>query len=393
MRVNHVITRLIIGGAQENTIATVLGLLAKPGVQVDLISGPSIGEEGSLESLFDSHPGVLRTLPNLIRPVRPWTDTRATFELAAQYRRAQPDIVHTHSGKAGFVGRLGARMARVPCIIHTIHGPSFGPFQGPLANFVYRNAERFVGHYTTHFISVAQAMTEQYLAAGIGRREQFTRIFSGFPLAPFLAVKPNDPLRQQLNFQPGDFVIVKLARLFELKGHDDLFDAAPQIIAQIPNVKFLLIGDGPWRAKFEARAATPELKGRFVFAGLVPVGEVPKWLGAADALVHLSYREGLPRAISQALASALPVVAYDSDGASEVCLDNRTGYLVPKHDLAALCERLTRLARDPALRQRFGNEGRKFVRENFAVEKMVDDIHALYERLLQKIAGANANSR
>jgi glycosyltransferase involved in cell wall biosynthesis len=382
MRVSHVITRLIVGGAQENTVATVLGLLAKPGVQVELISGHSTGAEGTLEPLFDPHPGVLRILPSLVRTVHPWHDAMATFQLARMYRASKPDIVHTHSGKAGFNGRLAAKLAGVRCIIHTIHGPSFGPFQSVRANFTYRTAERIAGKVTTHFISVAQAMTEQYLAVGIGRREDYTRIFSGFPLAPFLAVERDNALRAELGFAPNDFVIAKLARLFELKGHDDLFEAAPEIVRAIPNAKFLLIGDGPWRAKFEAKAAAPELKGRVVFTGLVKPTQIPRLLGAADVLVHLSYREGLPRALSQALASALPVVAYDCDGASEVCLEGRTGFLIPKRDLAALSERLQRLARDLGLRRQFGDEGRRFVRENFAVEKMIDEIFALYQKLL-----------
>jgi glycosyltransferase involved in cell wall biosynthesis len=302
--------------------------------------------------------------------------------LAREYRRRQPDIVHTHSGKAGVVGRLAARLAGVKCIVHTIHGPSFGPFQGAGANFVYKNAERFVGPFTTHFISVAQAMTDQYLAAGIGKPSDYTRIFSGFTLEPFLAVRRDEVTRAKLGIGRDDFVITKLARLFELKGHDDLFDAAPQIVKGIPNAKFLLIGDGPWREKFEARAAIPELKGRVIFAGLVAPAEVPKYLGATDVVVHLSYREGLPRAVSQSAASGLPVVAYDCDGSKEVCLDGRTGYVIGQRDLAGLTDRLRRLACDPELREKFGKAGREFVRENFGVEKMVDEIYALYQRLL-----------
>src|SRR5688572_9346214 len=276
MRVSHVITRLIVGGAQENTVSTVLGLLGKPGVEVELISGPSSKSEGTLEPEFDAHPGVLRICPALVRPVHPWMDLKATAQLAREYRASKPDIVHTHSGKAGFVGRLAARMAGVRCIVHTIHGPSFGPFQSAGANLVYKNAERFVGPFTTHFISVAQAMTDQYLAAGIGRPENYTRIFSGFPLEPFLAVRRDEGMRAKLGIAPDDFVITKLARLFELKGHDDLFDAAPEIVKAIPTARFFLIGDGPWREKFERRAAIPELKGRVIFAGLVAPAEVPR---------------------------------------------------------------------------------------------------------------------
>src|SRR5258706_10565594 len=128
MRVTHVITRLVVGGAQENTVATVLGLRDRPGVEVDLISGPTIGPEGSLESAFAHYPGLLTIVPTLVRPIHPWKDTVALIQLGRLLRVRQPDVVHTHSGKAGVLGRLAARRAGVPVIVHHIHRPSFGPF-------------------------------------------------------------------------------------------------------------------------------------------------------------------------------------------------------------------------------------------------------------------------
>ena len=141
MRVTHVITRLIVGGAQENTVASVLGLRRKPGVEVRLISGPTSGPEGSLEPLFSGCPGLLTVLPQLVRAVHPWKDWLALKRLTNLFRAQPPDIVHTHSGKAGVLGRLAAARAQVPIIIHTIHGPSFGSFQNRLANSVFRSAE------------------------------------------------------------------------------------------------------------------------------------------------------------------------------------------------------------------------------------------------------------
>jgi glycosyltransferase involved in cell wall biosynthesis len=381
MRVTHVITRLIVGGAQENTVATVLGLREKPGVTVDLISGPTHGPEGSLEPGLAFDPALLSIVPELVRPVRPFQDWLAWQSLTRRFRRTRPDIVHTHSGKAGIIGRLAARRAGVPLIIHAIHGPSFGSFQGARANFVFRHAEKIAARATDHFTVVADAMREQYLAAGIGRSAQYTKIFSGFPLEPFL-LAANDPARRaKYGLHPDDFVVGKIARLFELKGHDDLFAAAPELVRRCPQIKFLLVGDGPWRERFETRARTAGLARHFVFTGLVPPAEVPSLVGIMDALVHLSLREGLPRALPQALAAARPVVAYDCDGAREVCLEGRTGFLLPPGDLAGLTDRLCRLAADPALRAELGAHGQRYVRANFGVQKMVDDTHALYLRL------------
>jgi glycosyltransferase involved in cell wall biosynthesis len=263
MRVTHIITRLIVGGAQENTVATVLGLRRKSGVEAGLISGPTTGPEGSLESEVSKIPGLLTIVPELIRSVHPLKDFLALRQLEKILREKKPDIVHTHSGKAGILGRLAARRAGVPVIIHTIHGPSFGNFQDAASNFTFRAAEKYAARATTHFVVVADAMKEQYLAAGIGQPEQYTKIFSGFALEPFLAIKNDLELRKRWGILPDDFVIGKVARLFKLKGHDDLFAVAPELVRQNPKIKFLFVGDGEWRGRFENMAKTLGLEKTF----------------------------------------------------------------------------------------------------------------------------------
>jgi glycosyltransferase involved in cell wall biosynthesis len=384
MRVTHVITRLIVGGAQENTVASVVGLQQKPGLEVDLISGPSAGPEGSLESVFARTPQALTTVPELVRPVHPLKDLLALRHLKKIFRETKPKIVHTHSGKAGILGRLAAARTGVPIIIHTIHGPSFGKFQGALPNSIFRAAERRAAKVTTHFIAVADAMTEQYLAAGIGRREQYTKVFSGFDLSPYLSPGNDPQLRARFGIDPNDIVVGKIARLFKLKGHDDLFAIAPELVRRCPRMKFLLVGDGAWRERFTRKARDLGLENNFIFTGLVAPGEIPKLAGIMDVLVHLSLREGLPRALPQALAAAKPVIAYDCDGAKEVCLENETGFLLQPGDLSGLTERLLRLASDAALRERLGQRGRQFVKERFNVQRMLDDLHRLYLELAEK---------
>ena len=231
-------------------------------------------------------------------------------------------------------------------------------------------------------------MTRQYLAAGIGHPGQYTRIFSGFPLDPFLAATNDLALRRKFGIASDDFVVGKIARLFKLKGHEDLIGIAPALIQRCPKVKFLLVGDGEWRQRLERQAESLGVRNHFVFTGLIPPAEIPCLVGIMDALVHLSLREGLPRALPQALAGAKPVVAYDCDGAGEVCIPNETGFLVRPGDHVDLSEKLFLLAQDSSLRTRLGTRGRELVLDNFSVERMVENIYELYQKLHSDLKGA-----
>ncbi len=381
LHVTHVITRLIVGGAQENTIDSILGLRANPDFNLHLISGPTSGPEGSLEPQVSRIPGLLTIVPSLVRPIHPWHDARALQQLTRHFKQQQPHIVHTHSGKAGLLGRIAARQARVPIIIHSVHGPSFGSFQGALPNLCFRAAERFAGRLTHHFVVVAHAMRDQYLAAGIGQPHQYTRIFSGFNLTPYLSARPSTDSRQKYGFSPGHCVVGMIARLFKLKGHDDLLDVAPELLQQNPNLRFLIVGDGSWRQRLENKASKLNVREHFHFTGLVPPATIPAHLESMDLLVHLSRREGLPRSIPQALAASLPVVAYDCDGAREACLHQKTGFLVQPGDYTHLKQHILQLAADPSLRQQLGQQGRHFVENHFSTRQMVDNLALLYQSL------------
>ena len=187
---------------------------------------------------------------------------------------------------------------------------------------------------------------------------------------------------------PADFVVGMIARFTELKGHDDLLAVAPALVKRCPHIKFLLVGDGSLRIQLETTVRELGLEGHFRFPGLVPPGEVSRYVGAMDALVHLSRREGLARALPQALAAARPVIAYDCDGAAEICLPNETGFLIPLGNWDELSERLLQLASEPALRERLGRRGQALVKDLFPVERMVDELEALYLRLASELGVA-----
>ncbi len=384
---------MIVGGAQENTLASAVGLHRMPEYSVRLISGPTTGPEGSLVDRAQAIPGLFQVCPSLVRQIQPWTDIRCVRDLTRLLLLEKPEIVHTHSGKAGILGRLAARRAGVPIVIHSIHGPSFGPFQGVAANGVFRTAEKIADRWTDHFITVCQAMADQYLKAGIGSPEKYTRIWSGFNLNPYLVEQPGTPsreqLRNQLGIQENDLLIGSIARLFKLKGHDEILDIASDLLKSAPNVHFLWVGDGAWRERLQQRIYSLGLQNRVHLTGLVPPETIPQWVRAMDILVHLSQREGLARALPQALACGKPVVALDCDGAREICLDNQTGFLIPPDNRRLLLERMKQLCLGSDLRTKLGDFGRDWVKERFSEEKMIQDLKEVNKKL--GAGGATSN--
>jgi glycosyltransferase involved in cell wall biosynthesis len=384
MRIAHIITRMIIGGAQENTLYNCEDLIRLFGDDVLLITGPAIGPEGDL--LGQGRGGAVPTkiVPSLRRAIDPWRDSTSYFALKRAIREFRPDVVHTHSAKAGFLGRLAASALRVPAIIHTVHGAPFHDYQTAAARDVFRWCERYAARQCHALISVADAMTDLLVKANVAPREMFTTIYSGMDVEPLLkADEHRADMRSQLGYQPQHVVIGKIARLFHLKGHEDVIRAAGEVIKANDNVRFLFIGDGILREQLQNQIQAAGLANYFHFAGLVPPADIPKWLGAMDVLVHASFREGLARALPQALIASKPVVSYDIDGAREVAINDQTGYLVPPR-WDALVEPLTRLAANAELRFRLGQTGRERFTDQFRHEFMTRRIRELYERVLSR---------
>jgi len=379
----HIITRMILGGAQENTLLTCEGLHRSPDWDVTLVTGPAIGPEGEL--INRAVRGGLRTIvvPELRRALHPWRDAASLAALVRIIRRLRPLIVHTHSSKAGILGRLAARAAGVPVIVHTIHGLPFHPYQGRAANALYVGAERAVARFTDRLVCVADAMARQALQAGVGRPEQYLTVYSGMEVDAFLdAERHRAGVRSALGFSRHDVVVGKVARLFRLKGHRYLLAAAPLILRRCPQVKFLFVGDGVWRERLQRQAEELGVAERVVFAGLVDSSRIPAMISAMDVVVHASLREGLARVLVQALLCAKPVVSYDVDGAREVITDGLTGRLVPPRAVEELAEAVVEMIQAPERAAAMALEGRERCKERFRAERMVQELEALYLQLL-----------
>ena len=387
VRVIHVITRMILGGAQEDALVTLEGLRDSGAYEVGLVTGPETGPEGELLTGARELGIPVRVVPEMRRAVRPMLDLAAAAALRRLFAESRPAIVQSHSSKAGVLSRWAARRARVPVVIHRIHGLAFHPYGGRLRNAVFLEAERAAAPFADRLVSVAECLTRACLEAGVGRPGQFVTIPTGIDPAPYRASRGDREetrarVRKELGLSPDDLVITKIARLFRLKGHRFVIAAAPEILRALPAAKFLFVGDGPLRGEIErrARAELPERTVRFT--GLVPPGRIPDLLAASDILVHASLREGLPRALVQAGLAGLPVVSFDLDGAPEVVRNGRTGLLVPARDVGALARALVELGRDAGKRTRFGELASSRARERFSRRALVRSTDRLYRELL-----------
>jgi glycosyltransferase involved in cell wall biosynthesis len=379
IRVLHPITRLIVGGAQENTLLT--AQLLDPAVwEAAVVSGIQTGSEGSLIETAQARAIPLILEPSLVREVNPWQDLRALLRLTRLIRQGKYTIVHTHSSKAGIVGRWAARLAGAPVIVHTVHGWGHHDHQHPLVRAYYILLEKLTLPITDKLIVVSPLNIEKGLADGIGRPEDYCVIRSGIELDRFGHPQVERAVTRAAWGIPATAPVVgTVTRLSPQKGPLDFVRAAARVVQAVPESWFLMVGDGPMRAEVTALAQELGVAGRLVLTGLRP--DVPELLAAMDIFALSSLWEGLPRVIPQAMATGLPVVATAIDGSAEAIAEGVNGLLTPPGDPQALAAGVIRLLRNPALARQMGEAGRVRVAE-FDVRTMVAQIAALYEDLL-----------
>jgi glycosyltransferase involved in cell wall biosynthesis len=269
--------------------------------------------------------------------------------------------------------------------MHSVHGLAFHQYQPWWLNRAVRLVERALVPLTHHYISVSRIVAEQSVAARVGTSAQYSTVYSGMELDWFLDADC-DPMavRHEFGIPPNALVIGKIARMFELKGHDELFDAAPAVVARFPDVRFLLVGDGVLQEHLRRRAQALGIERNMVFAGLVDRERIPEMLSAMDVLVHTSLREGIARVLPQAMAMGKPCVSFALDGAPEVVIPDQTGELIDAGDISGLSAALSRLLADPTLRARLGRGGRELVDPMYRADTMVEKIASVYHRLLEE---------
>lgn len=382
MKILHIITRLILGGAQQNTVMCCAAQV-RSGHDVALAYGPIYGPEGSLLDDARASGATLIEVPTLRRSILPGHDFLCYRALRRIIRAHKPDVVHTHSSKAGIVGRAAAWAEHVPAVVHTVHGLPFHDRQNPLIHRAYVAAERWAARRCHHLIAITPAMVDAFVEKGIAPRERFSVIPSGVDLTMFTP-RPGarEAIRRRYNIASDAPVVGIVARLDPLKGHDDLLAIVDELAAKRPRLRMLFVGDGWHRAALERHPAVRS--GRVVMTGLVPPERVADLLAAMDVKVLPSYQEGQSRTLVEALVAGCGIVGYDVGGIGSVCIDQQTGRLVPVGDRAALGEAIGWMLDHPEERRALVERGRSHVREHFDARTMVEQVEAVYHRLLAK---------
>jgi len=377
-KVFHVITKLELGGAQKVTLMT-LERLPRDRYDLALVTGP----EGLLVDWANRIPSLrCEWVPSLIREVQPIKDTAAFLKLWRIFRRERPDIVHTHSAKAGIIGRWAAKLAGVPLIFHTAHGFGFNDFQRPAVRNFYISLERLTARITTKLFIVSYANADKAEKCGMTRRGDWVLARDSISVEEFLQPRPR---RQKLRAWgiPEDKVIVGMvACLKAQKSPEDFVEVAARVLKKTDRAHFVMAGDGELRQSVEERIRKYGIGDHFTLLGWQSEKDMPEVYRNLDVVVLTSLWEGLPCVFSEAMACERPLVATNDDGAREAIFDGDNGYLHEPHDVESMAASVLKLIADPEARRAMGEKGRSRVME-FDIGTSVAAVESVYRECLK----------
>lgn len=379
LRVLRVITRLNVGGPAIQAVL-LSARLDPERFESLLVAGTESAVEGNMIDLGRlAAPPSLRRLPTLGREISPLDDLRALGSLVGLMREYKPDIVHTHLAKAGTLGRLAARIAGVPVVIHTYHGTVFSGYFGSFRSRLFLEIERLAARASTRLIAITAGQKREIVALGIGSEAQVVEIPLGLELGPFVDAPSRAAAREVLGLSSDDAVVAIVARLVPIKDVGLFLRALARLS---PRVTGIVVGDGEERASLEAEAAALGVATRCRFLGWRR--DVRSVYAAADVVVLSSRNEGSPVSIIEAMAAGRAVVCTDVGGVPDVVTSGVTGILVPSGDAEALANAIDRLLADPAARERLGSEAQRAVYPRYDVGRLVTDITSLYSSLVRE---------
>ena len=374
IKILHVITHLPIGGAQDNTLYTV-ELLDKEKYDISLccnLDGDLVERAKKIEAikLFD--------ISFLCREVSPYRDIRAFLSLYKLFKEEDFTIIHTHSSKAGLLARLAAVLNKTPIVIHTIHGFAFNDFMNGLKKNFFIYLEKLLAKWTDVLITVSNLNKKKIIDLNITHENKIKNIYSGIDLRLFTN-KRNDDFRKELNLENDHLLLGSVGRLSDQKDPITMIEAFGIISKPFPNAHLALVGDGKLKGKILEKIDKLKLNGKVHLTG----NKNNPWsvYHSMDLFIMSSIYEGLGRSITEALSCGVPVVCTDVEGVPEIVRDNITGILVRPKDSNKLADAIIRTLNDMETAKKMAEEGRRFVNDNFDVNKMVNDIDSLYNTL------------
>ncbi|HMX94337.1 MAG TPA: glycosyltransferase family 4 protein [Elusimicrobiota bacterium] len=374
LKVVHVVTQLELGGAQQNTLHTVRRL-NRAEFEPFLLCGPG----GILDAEAGRESVPVTFVSALQRAVHPFKDPAAFFQLRRAFRSLRPDIVHTHSSKAGILGRWAAWSAGVPVVLHTFHGFGFTPGQSAPVRAAYVAAERWTARISTALVAVSRANRDEALARGIGRPDQFHLIRSGVPLGPYRSLAPRREPPAGIDLRPEEKLVLTIGPFKPQKNLKDFVRAAAAVLQRRSDVKFLVVGDGEGRLRLEEDLRRRGVADRVILAGWRR--DVPALLARTDVFCMTSLWEGLPRSLVEAMAAGRPCVVNAVDGCRDLIEDGVNGFLIPPRHPLSTAERLLQILSDDELSDRLGRRARETVGDEFDIDGMVRAQEDLYRVL------------
>ena len=376
IKILHIITRMVKGGAQEDVLDLTVRVDSDRFESI-LVTGPSDGPEGSLIEKSLGCGAKIFYVPTLVREVSPLSDLKAFLYLTRLIKVEKPDVVHTHTSKAGIIGRLAAKRAGVPVTIHSPHGHVFHGYYGKIVTSVFIALERWCARFADRLIMITENERTDHIALNIAPPNKFVIIHSGVDFTPLLNESvPRGTLRKQLGIDERAIVIGTVGRLVPIKGQIHLIEAMPTIVKQIPSAKLVLVGSGPLDSDLKAAVARMGLSDSIVFAGYRT--DVGTCLQDMDMFVLPSLNEGMGRALVEAMAMRLPVVASDVCGIRDLVQHDINGKLVAVGDSAGLSTAILALLNDKEFAQKLGARAYDTVVPQYGVEAMLTEIEALY---------------
>ncbi len=375
----HIITYLPIGGAQDNTLLTLEGL-DKNRYDITLICGKRgewIGRALSIQNI------KIHFINELIRKIHIFYDTIALFKMYRFIKRGKFNIVHTHSSKAGFSGRIAAYLAGVPVVIHTLHGFPFHDFMHPVARTFYIFLERLLSKFTNRIITVSQLNQEKAICLKLNRPEKFINIYSGIDYKRFNHSISILKKRKELGIKRGEYVIGMVGRLSEQKAPQYFIQSIPFVLKTHPHTRFLLVGDGKLKNHIIKLTEKLNISDQISFLGFRD--DIPEILQVLNVFVLPSLWEGLGRSLTEAMYTACPIVATAVEGVPELIIDGQTGYLIQPKDSVTMAQRINDLLSHPRQAKRMGKNARKRVMKDFDAAVMIKKIDQLYQYMSNEI--------